>query len=141
MAEHNKAMAAAKTEKEKYVIVGFVPKEAECYNWSSNLQQYIGDGPAIAYKSSVIYWGSEITLLWEERTKASTPSSTAAAGKKRNAAANGSNRNSAKRGRGMGGLQNLLNKAFEGLNGGRAGGRGGARGGEWRGRGRGRSYR
>ncbi|XP_022847754.1 apoptosis inhibitor 5-like protein API5 [Olea europaea var. sylvestris] len=83
----------------------------------------------------------KITLLWKERTKASIPSSTAAAGKKRNAAANGSNRNSAKRGRGMGGLQNLLNKAFEGLNGGRAGGRGGARRGGWRGRGRGRSYR
>ncbi|KAK6132662.1 hypothetical protein DH2020_033614 [Rehmannia glutinosa] len=102
MAEHNKAMAAAKTEEEKETIKKQKQKATA------------GLEPA------TIYWRCPS----QKRTA--------------NAANNGSGTNATKKGRGAGGLQNqLVNRAFEGLNDARSGGRGG-RG--WRGRGRGRGY-
>ncbi|EXB88545.1 hypothetical protein L484_008864 [Morus notabilis] len=117
MAEHNKAMAAAKTDEAK----GTVPLHGKT-------PAFIGD--------------KSINLSWKEATKPAVSSATATVGGKRPAtAANGSGNAASKKGRGGGGFQNqLINRAFEGLShGGRGGIRGRGRG--WGGRGRGRGYR
>ncbi|XP_073300828.1 apoptosis inhibitor 5-like protein API5 isoform X2 [Primulina huaijiensis] len=133
MADHNKAMAAAKLEEEKDVIKKQKQNATmglrSCNNilamtqpLHSKVPSFIGD--------------KKITLSWKETTP-----TLAAAGKKRSAA-NISSTSAPKKGTGAGGdFRNpLLNKAFEGLNEGRSRGRGRGRG--WRGRGgRGRSYR
>ncbi|KAL2476392.1 Apoptosis inhibitory protein 5 (API5) [Abeliophyllum distichum] len=117
MAEHNKAMAAAKTEEEKDVIKKQKQNATTGLRTCNNI---LAMAQPLHAKAPSFIGDQKISLSWKEVTKASTPSSTAAAaGKKRNAAANGSGTNAAKKGRGMGGVQNqLLNKAFEGLNGG-----------------------
>ncbi|XP_075521783.1 apoptosis inhibitor 5-like protein API5 isoform X1 [Primulina tabacum] len=133
MADHNKAMAAAKLEEEKDVIKKQKQNATmglrSCNNilamtqpLHSKVPSFIGD--------------KKITLSWKETTP-----TVAAAGKKRSAASISST-SAPKKGGGAGrDFQNpLLNKAFEGLNEGRSRGRG--RGPGWRGRGgRGRSYR
>ncbi|GFP78639.1 cytochrome p450 71a3 [Phtheirospermum japonicum] len=99
MAEHNKAMAAAKTDEEKETIP-----------LHSKAPSFIGD--------------QKINLSWKEVTKPVTSGAAATTGQKR--AANGSGSNVTKKGRGAGGLQNqLVNRAFEGLTDARSGGRGG----------------
>ncbi|PIN16026.1 Apoptosis inhibitor 5/fibroblast growth factor 2-interacting factor 2 [Handroanthus impetiginosus] len=135
MAEHNKAMAAAKTEEEKEVI------KKQKQNATAGLRScnnILAMTQPLHSKAPSFIGDQKISLSWKEVTKAATPPT--AAGQKRAAnAANGSGSNANKKGRGAGGLQNqLVNKAFEGLNNARTGGRG--RG--WRGRGRGRgAYR
>ncbi|KAJ4830682.1 hypothetical protein Tsubulata_027994 [Turnera subulata] len=120
MAEHNKAMAAAKSDQEK-----------ETVPLHSKTPSFIGD--------------KSVNLSWKEAVKPSVPSTTTATGAKRPApaAANGSG-NVGKKGRGAGGMQNqLVNRALEGIaHGGRGGPRGRGRGRGWGGRGRGgRGYR
>ncbi|CAA2976226.1 Hypothetical predicted protein [Olea europaea subsp. europaea] len=143
MAEHNKAMAAAKTEEEKNVIKKQKQNATTGLRTCNNI---LAMAQPLHAKTPSFIGDQKISLSWKEVTKSSTPSSTSAAGQKRSAATNISGANASKRGRGTGGVQNqLLNKAFEGLNGGRGGGRGvgrtGGRGGGWWGRGRGRNYR
>ncbi|KAL0282628.1 UNVERIFIED_CONTAM: Apoptosis inhibitor 5-like protein API5 [Sesamum angustifolium] len=139
MAEHNKAMAAAKTEDEKEVIKkqrqNATAGLRSCNNILAMTQPLHGKAPSFI-------GDQKISLSWKEVTKAAVTSGAGGAGQKRTATAtNGSGTNATKKGRGAGGLPNqLLNRAFEGLNDTRSGGRG--RG--WRGRGprgRGRSYR
>ncbi|KAL0406759.1 UNVERIFIED_CONTAM: Apoptosis inhibitor 5-like protein API5 [Sesamum latifolium] len=137
MAEHNKAMAAAKTEDDKEVIKKQKQNATaglrSCNNILAMTQPLHGKAPSFI-------GDQKISLSWKEVTKAAVTSGAGGAGQKRTATAtNGSGMNATKKGRGAGGLPNqLLNRAFEGLNDTRSGGRG--RG--WRGRGgRGRSYR
>ncbi|GER53455.1 apoptosis inhibitor [Striga asiatica] len=157
MAEHNKAVAAAKTEEEKETIVGFclltfsytdshisliyfVLKQQKqkataglrtCNNILAMTQPLHSKAP------SFIGDQKKINLSWREVPKsaptsgvvpkaAPTSGVVTAPGKKRSAnSANGSGTNAAKKGRGAGGVQNqLVNRAFEGLNDIRSGGRG-----------------
>ncbi|GMN43624.1 hypothetical protein TIFTF001_012829 [Ficus carica] len=140
MAEHNKAMAAAKSDEAK----GTVKTQKQntttglrtCNNILAMTKPLHGKTPAFIGDKS-------INLSWKEATKPAVSSSTATVGGKRPAtgAANGSGNAASKKGRGGGGLQNqLVNRALEGLSqGGRGGTRGRGRG--WVGRGRGRGYR
>ncbi|KAK6132782.1 hypothetical protein DH2020_033460 [Rehmannia glutinosa] len=137
MAEHNKAMAAAKTEEEKETIKKQKQKATAGLRTCNNI---LAMSQPLHSKAPSFIGDQKISLSWKEVTKAATTSGAAATGQKRtaNAANNGSGTNATKKGRGAGGLQNqLVNRAFEGLNDARSGGRGG-RG--WRGRGRGRGY-
>ncbi|EEF39825.1 apoptosis inhibitor 5-like protein API5 isoform X1 [Ricinus communis] len=143
MAEHNKAMAAAKTDETKDSIK--IQKQnttiglRTCNNilamtkpLHSKTPSFIGDKD------------KSVNLSWKEAAKPSVASTITATGGKRPAnAANGSG-NIVKKGRGTGGIQNqLVNRALEGIShGGRGGSRGRGRGRGWggRGRGRGRGY-
>ncbi|GFS46299.1 apoptosis inhibitory protein 5 [Actinidia rufa] len=142
MAEHNKAMAAAKSDEAKAAI------KSQKQNTTTGLRtcnNILAMTQALHSKSPSFIGDKKINLSWKEAAKAPAPSTTAAAGVKRPASAsNGSNNNASKKGRGGGGFQNqLANRAFEGLSyGGRSGprGRGRGRGRDWGGRGRGRGY-
>ncbi|KAE7995790.1 hypothetical protein FH972_000558 [Carpinus fangiana] len=121
MAEHNKAMAAAKSDEAKNSIMSL-------FSGDPVFSSFIGD--------------KSINLSWKEATKPSVPATAATTGGKWPAtAANGSGNVPSKKGRGAGGLQNqMVNRALEDLShGGRSGTRGRGRG--WGGRGRGRGYR
>ncbi|XAR59209.1 hypothetical protein NMG60_11014916 [Bertholletia excelsa] len=139
MAEHNKAMATAKTDEAKADI------QAQRQNTTTGLRtcnNILAMTQPLHAKSPSFIGDKRINLSWKEATKSSAASTANAAGAKRPAtAANGSNNNAFKKGRGAGGMQNqLVNRAFEGLSyGGRGAGRGRGRG--WGGRGRGRGYR
>ncbi|PSR98615.1 Apoptosis inhibitor 5-like protein [Actinidia chinensis var. chinensis] len=140
MAEHNKAMAAAKSDEAKAAI------KSQKQNTTTGLRtcnNILAMTQALHSKSPSFIGDKKINLSWKEAAKAPAPSTTAAAGVKRPASAsNGSNNNASKKGRGGGGFQNqLANRAFEGLSyGGRSGPRGRGRGRDWGGRGRGRGY-
>ncbi|XP_057471798.1 apoptosis inhibitor 5-like protein API5 isoform X1 [Actinidia eriantha] len=142
MAEHNKAMAAAKSDEAKAAI------KSQKQNTTTGLRtcnNILAMTQALHSKSPSFIGDKKINLSWKEAAKAPAPSTTTAAGVKRPASAsNGSNNNASKKGRGGGGFQNqLANRAFEGLSyGGRSGprGRGRGRGRDWGGRGRGRGY-
>ncbi|KAF5183791.1 Apoptosis inhibitor 5-like protein api5 [Thalictrum thalictroides] len=136
MAEHNKAMAAAKTEEEKANI------KIKRQNTTTGLRtcnNILAMTKPLHLKSPSFIGDKKINLSWKEGVKPLTPSTTAAAGGKRTAtAANGSNNAGNKKGRGEAGGQNqLVNRAFQGLS---HGGRSGGRGRGWGGRGRGRGY-
>ncbi|KAK9152926.1 hypothetical protein Sjap_000406 [Stephania japonica] len=139
MAEHNKAMAAAKTEEEKTNI------RIKKLNTTTGLRtcnNILAMAQPLHTKTPTFIGDEKITLSWKEAVKPATPSTTAAPGGKRTGGPlNGSSNPANKRGRGGsgGGFQNqLVSRALEGLS--RGGGRGG-RGRGWGGRGRGRGYR
>ncbi|KAH6795663.1 hypothetical protein C2S51_036649 [Perilla frutescens var. frutescens] len=134
MAEHNKAIAAAKTEEEKETIKKQKQNATAGLRTCNNI---LAMTQPLHSKAPSFIGDQKISLSWKEAAKAATtPGGAAVAGQKRPAnASNGSGTSATKKGRG-GGLQNqLVNRAFKGINDGRGGGRGG-RG--WRGRGRGR---
>ncbi|KAF7150257.1 hypothetical protein RHSIM_Rhsim02G0138500 [Rhododendron simsii] len=139
MAEHNKAMASAKSDEAKASI------KAQKQNTTTGLRtcnNILAMTQPLHSKSPSFIGDKRINLSWKEIPKVLPPSATTAAGGKRPAnPANGSNDNASKKGRGAGGSQNqLVNRAFEGASyGGRSGMRGRGRG--WGGRGRGRGYR
>ncbi|CAA0808690.1 Apoptosis inhibitory protein 5 (API5 [Striga hermonthica] len=139
MTEHNKAMTAAKTDEEKETIKQQKQKATASLRSCNNI---LAMTPPLHSKApSFIGDQKKINLSWREVPKpASTSGAATATGQKRSAnAANGSGTNVAKKGRGAGGSQNqLVNRAFEGLNDIRGGVGRGWRG---RGRGRGRGYR
>ncbi|KAL8159332.1 hypothetical protein V2J09_000869 [Rumex salicifolius] len=139
MNEHNKAIAAAVSDEAKDRIK--VEKQnatvglRTCNNVLSMTQPLHAKAPSFI-------GDKRINLSWKEASKAST--TTIGPGAKRPASAptNGSSNHRAKKGRGMGGLQNhLVNRALEGISySGRGGFRGGRGGRGWGGRGRGRGY-
>ncbi|KAL0542773.1 hypothetical protein IC582_017850 [Cucumis melo] len=143
MDEHNKAMAAAKSDEAKSNI------KTQQQNAKTGLRtcnNILAMGKPLHAKAPTFIGDNSINLSWKEVTKTQVPTTTSAAGGKRPAiAANGSNNMPSKKGRGSGGLQNqLVNRALEGLSyGGRGGGMRGGRGRGWggRGRGRGRGFR
>ncbi|KAA8526790.1 hypothetical protein F0562_008981 [Nyssa sinensis] len=135
MAEHNKAMAAAKTDQEKEIVKTQKQNSTTGLRTCNNILTMT---QPLHSKSPSFIGDQKINLSWKEATKPSVPSRTAVAGQKRAAAAaNGSGTHGVKKGRGAGGMQNqLVNRALEGLyRGGRSGGRGRGRGGNGRGRG------
>ncbi|CAK9321079.1 unnamed protein product [Citrullus colocynthis] len=137
MDEHNKAMAAAKSDEAKSNI------KTQQQNAKTGLRtcnNILAMGKPLHAKAPSFIGDNSINLSWKEVTKTHVSTTASAAGGKRPAiAANGSNNIPSKKGRGSGGLQNqLVNRALEGLS---YGGRGGMRGGRgrgWGGRGRGR---
>ncbi|XP_077251174.1 apoptosis inhibitor 5-like protein API5 [Tasmannia lanceolata] len=136
MAEHNKAMAAAKTDDAKASIK---TKKQNTTTGLRTCNNILAMTQPLHSKSPSFIGDKKINLSWKEPVKPSPAPTTAASGGKRIATAmNGSG--VAKKGRGEGGMQNqLVNRALEGLS--RGGGRIGARGRGWGGRGRGRGYR
>ncbi|KAK8608055.1 hypothetical protein V6N13_023490 [Hibiscus sabdariffa] len=142
MAEHNKAMAAAKTDEAKDSI------KTQKQNTTTGLRtcnNILAMTKPLHSKTPAFIGDKSVNLSWKEAVKPSVPSNATATGVKRPAnAANGSNNFATKKGRGAGGMPNqLVNRALEGISyGGRGGGgRGRGRGRGWGGRGRGRGYR
>ncbi|XP_039068398.1 apoptosis inhibitor 5-like protein API5 [Hibiscus syriacus] len=141
MAEHNKAMAAAKTDEAKDSI------KTQKQNTTTGLRtcnNILAMTKPLHSKSPAFIGDKSVNLSWKEAIKPSVPSNATATGVKRPNAANGSNNFATKKGRGGGGMPNqLVNRAFEGISyGGRGGGgRGRGRGRGWGGRGGGRGYR
>ncbi|XP_062095846.1 apoptosis inhibitor 5-like protein API5 [Humulus lupulus] len=138
MAEHNKAMAAAKSDEAKGNI------KTQKQNTTTGLRtcnNILAMTKSLHGKTPTFIGDKSINLSWKEATKPAVSSSTTVGGKRPANAANGSGNAASKKGRGGGGLPNqLVNRAFEGLSqGGRGGGRGRGRG--WGGRGRGRGFR
>ncbi|XP_031252853.1 apoptosis inhibitor 5-like protein API5 [Pistacia vera] len=138
MAEHNKAMAAAKSDEAKDNI------KTQKQNTTTGLRtcnNILHMSKPLHSKTPSFIGDKSVNLSWKEAVKPSVTSTTATGGK-RPAASNGSGNMAAKKGRGSGGLQNqLVNRALQGISqGGRGGMRGRGRGG-WGGRGRGRGYR
>ncbi|KAF3451393.1 hypothetical protein FNV43_RR07488 [Rhamnella rubrinervis] len=140
MAEHNKAMAAAKSDEAKGCI------KTQKQNTTTGLRtcnNILAMTKPLHSKTPAFIGDKSINLSWKEAVKPTTPSSTASVGGKRSGnASNGSGNAPSKKGRGAGGLHNqLVNRALEGLSqGGRSGGRGRGRGWGGRGRGRGRPW-
>ncbi|KAL5576638.1 hypothetical protein UlMin_018337 [Ulmus minor] len=134
MAEHNKAMAAAKSDEAKGSI------KTQKQNTTTGLRtcnNILAMTKPLHAKTPLFIGDKSINLSWKEATKPPVSSTTTSVGSKRpGTASNGSGNAPAKKGRGGGsGFQNqLVNRALEGLS---QGGRGGMRG---RGRGRGRGW-
>ncbi|KAL7249635.1 hypothetical protein ACSBR1_011761 [Camellia fascicularis] len=142
MTEHNKAMAAAKTDEEKDIIKRQKQNSTIGLQTCNNILALI---QPLHSKSPSFIGDRKINLSWKGAAKPSVSTTAPVAGKKRAAAAtNGSGTHIAKKGRGVGGLQNqLVNRALEGLycgRGGRTSGRGRGWGGRGRGRGRGGGF-
>ncbi|KAJ4982351.1 hypothetical protein NE237_033188 [Protea cynaroides] len=137
MAEHGKAMAAAKTDEAKASIK---TKKQNTTTGLRTCNNILAMTQPLHSKAPSFTGDKKINLSWKEAVKPSTPSTAVAAGAKRTAtASNGSGNTAMKKGRGDGGVQNqLVNRALEGLS---RGGRRGERGRRWGGRGRGRGYR
>lgn len=138
MADHNKEMAAAKTDEAKEKI------KTQKQNTTTGLRtcnNILAMSKPLHSKTPSFIGDKSVNLSWKEATKPSVPSTTTASGGKRPASINGSGNTASKKGRGSGGLQNqLVNRALEGISrGGRGGIRGRGRG--WGARGRGRGYR
>ncbi|KAJ6367804.1 hypothetical protein OIU78_000381 [Salix suchowensis] len=141
MAEHNKAMAAAKSDEAKDNI------KTQKQNTTTGLRtcnNILAMTKPLHLKTPSFIGDKSVNLSWKELTKPSVPSTTIQAGVKRPAAAANGSGNMAKKGRGAGGLHNqLVNRALQGISyGGRGGprGRGRGRGRGWGGRGRGRGF-
>ncbi|KAL6553487.1 hypothetical protein OROGR_007329 [Orobanche gracilis] len=136
MSEHNKAMAAAKTEEEKETIKQQKQKSTAGLRTCNNI---LAMTQSLHSKAPSFIGDQKINLSWREVTKPATSAAAASAATGQKRTASGSGANASKKGRGAGGgLQNqLVNRAFAGLNDAGSGGRG--RG--WRGHGRGRGYR
>ncbi|XP_058100666.1 apoptosis inhibitor 5-like protein API5 [Magnolia sinica] len=139
MAEHNKAMAAAKTDEAKG---GIKIKKQNTTTGLRTCNNILAMTQPLHSKSPSFIGDKKISLSWKEAAKPSPSSTTASVGGKRTVpAANGSGvaATATKKGRGMGGVQSqLVNRALEGLSHGRSGARNRGWGG---GRGRGRGYR
>ncbi|KAH9748935.1 Apoptosis inhibitory protein 5 (API5) [Citrus sinensis] len=138
LADHNKEMAAAKTDEAKEKI------KTQKQNTTTGLRtcnNILAMSKPLHSKTPSFIGDKSVNLSWKEATKPSVPSTTTASGGKRPASINGSGNTASKKGRGSGGLQNqLVNRALEGISrGGRGGIRGRGRG--WGARGRGRGYR
>ncbi|KAG5235032.1 apoptosis inhibitor [Salix suchowensis] len=136
MTEHNKAMAAAKSDDAKDII------KTQKQNTTTGLRtcnNILAMAKPLHAKTPLFIGDKSINLSWKEVAKPSVPSTTVSAGGKRPAATTNGSGNMAKKGRGAGGLQNqLVNRALEGIS---YGGRASLRGRGWGGRGRGRSFR
>ncbi|GKV36800.1 hypothetical protein SLEP1_g44892 [Rubroshorea leprosula] len=141
MAEHNKAMAAAKSDEAKDEI------KIQKQNTTTGLRtcnNILAMTKPLHSKTPSFIGDKSVNLSWKEAIKPSAASNATTTGVKRPAnAPNGSGNIASKKGRGAGGFQNqLVNRALEGISyGGRTGARGRGRGRGWGGRGRGRSYR
>ncbi|XP_072960298.1 apoptosis inhibitor 5-like protein API5 [Typha angustifolia] len=137
MAEHNKAMSAAKTEEAKANIKMEQQKTTTALRICNNI---LAMTQPLHAKAPPFIGDNKISLSWRELVK-TTPGSTTRAGTKRAVTTvNGASTTSAgKKGRGEGVMQNqLVNRALEGLS---RGGRSSGRGRGWGSRGRGRGYR
>ncbi|KAJ7968662.1 apoptosis inhibitor 5 [Quillaja saponaria] len=124
MAEHNKAMQAAKSDEAKDKI------KTQKLNTTTGLRtcnNILAMTKPLHAKTPSFIGDKSINLSWKEATKPSPPSTSTATGTKRPVTAvNGSSNIVPKKGRGSGGLQNqLVNRALEGLS---RGGRSGIRG-------------
>ncbi|KAL5839431.1 hypothetical protein ACOSQ4_012039 [Xanthoceras sorbifolium] len=113
MAEHNKAMAAAKSDEAKDRI------KTQKQNTTTGLRtcnNILAMSKPLHSKTPAFIGDKSINLSWKEAVKRAVPSTTTATGGKRPAAANGSGNTASKKGRGSGGLQNqLVNRALEGI--------------------------
>ncbi|KAF7803355.1 apoptosis inhibitor 5-like protein API5 [Senna tora] len=111
MAEHNKSMAAAKTDEAKEKI------KTQKQNTTTGLRtcnNILAMTKPLHAKTPSFLGDKSINLSWKETTKTAASSTTAAAGVKRPTASNAANIIASKKGRG--GLQNqLVNRALEGL--------------------------
>ncbi|GKU94447.1 hypothetical protein SLEP1_g7943 [Rubroshorea leprosula] len=142
MAEHNKTMAAAKSDEVKDKI------KIQKQNTTTGLRtcnNILAMTKPLHSKTPSFIGDKSVNLSWKEATKPTAASNATTTGVKRPVnAGNGSGNMALKKGRGADGLDNhLVNRAREGISyGGRTGargrGRGMARG--WGGRGRGRGY-
>ncbi|ONK66697.1 uncharacterized protein A4U43_C06F11030 [Asparagus officinalis] len=135
MAEHNKAMSAAKDEETKAKVKLNQQKDTTGLRVCNNI---LAMTQPLHSKAPTFIGDNKIKLSWNEPAKAS-PASTIGA-KRAASTTNGSVNNNAKKGRGFGPNQNQnVNRAFDGLS--HGGGRGRGRGRSWGNRGRGRGYR
>ncbi|XP_008778354.1 apoptosis inhibitor 5-like protein API5 [Phoenix dactylifera] len=138
MAEHNKAMSAAKTEEAKAKIKMEQQKTTSGLRICNNI---LAMTQPLHAKAPSFIGDNKINLSWKEPVKPSPASSTTAGVKRNTASINGSSTKTTanKKGRGDGVMQSqLVNRALEGLS---RGGRNNGRGRGWGGRGRGRGYR
>ncbi|KAG8490123.1 hypothetical protein CXB51_016007 [Gossypium anomalum] len=136
MAEHNKAMAAAKSDEAKDNIKMLKQNTTTGLRTCNNI--LVMTKP-LHLKTPAFIRDKSVHLSWKEAIKPSALSTTTATGVKRPAASSGSNNLAIKKGRGAGSMQNqLVNRALEGISYGGRGGRGRGRG--WGRRGRGRGY-
>ncbi|KAF9672416.1 hypothetical protein SADUNF_Sadunf11G0039400 [Salix dunnii] len=114
MTEHNKAMAAAKSDDAKDSI------KTQKQNTTTGLRtcnNILAMTKPLHSKTPLFIGDKSINLSWKEVAKPSVPSTTVSAGGKRPAATTNGSGNMAKKGRGAGGLQNqLVNRALEGVN-------------------------
>ncbi|GAA0184655.1 hypothetical protein LIER_31943 [Lithospermum erythrorhizon] len=134
MVDHNKTMAAAKTEDEKDAIKKEKQMATAALRACNNI---LAMAQPLHSKSPSFIGDQKISLSWKEVTK--VPVTPGTGQKRSSATVDGSGAPTAKKGRGAGGIQSqLLNKAFAGLNDGRSGGRGRSRQGRGRG---GKGYR
>ncbi|KAB5560659.1 hypothetical protein DKX38_005616 [Salix brachista] len=112
MAEHNKAMAAAKSDEAKDNI------KTQKQNTTTGLRtcnNILAMTKPLHSKTPSFIGDKSVNLSWKELTKPSVPSTTIQAGVKRPAAAANGSGNMAKKGRGAGGLHNqLVNRALQG---------------------------
>ncbi|KAJ6333446.1 hypothetical protein OIU77_009338 [Salix suchowensis] len=113
MTEHNKAMAAAKSDDAKDII------KTQKQNTTTGLRtcnNILAMAKPLHAKTPLFIGDKSINLSWKEVAKPSVPSTTVSAGGKRPAATTNGSGNMAKKGRGAGGLQNqLVNRALEGI--------------------------
>ncbi|GLT80059.1 hypothetical protein SLA2020_515210 [Shorea laevis] len=147
MAEHNKTMAAAKSDEAKDKI------KIQKQNTTTGLRtcnSILAMTKPLHSKTPSFIGDKSVNLSRKEATKPTAASNATTTGVKRPAnAGNGSGNMALKKGRGADGLENhLVNRALEGISyGGRTGARGRGRGRGWGwgwgwgGRGRGRGYR
>ncbi|KAG4196893.1 hypothetical protein ERO13_A06G200950v2 [Gossypium hirsutum] len=136
MAEHNKAMAAAKSDEAKDNIKMLKQNTTTGLRTCNNI--LVMTKP-LHLKTPAFIGDKSVHLSWKEAIKPSALSTTTATGVKRPAAGSSSNNLAIKKGRGAGSMQNqLVNRALEGISYGGRGGRGRGRG--WGRRGRGRGY-
>ncbi|XP_031496834.1 apoptosis inhibitor 5-like protein API5 isoform X2 [Nymphaea colorata] len=141
MAEHNKAVASAKTEEAKAAIKLKKQNTTVGLRTCNNI---LAMTQPLHSKAPTFIGDKKINLSWKEAVKAQ-PAAPAGggvsggAGIKRSATAIATNGATGKKGRGGGGAPNqLVNVALAGIS---RGGRGGRGGGYWGGRGRGRGFR
>ncbi|GLU13776.1 hypothetical protein SLE2022_303880 [Rubroshorea leprosula] len=146
MAEHNKTMAAAKSDEAKDKI------KIQKQNTTTGLRtcnNILAMTKPLHSKTPSFIGDKSVNLSWKEATKPTAASNAMTTGVKRpvnagNGSGNGSGNTALKKGRGADGLDNhLVNRALEGISyGGRTGARGRGRGRDrgWGGRGRGRGY-
>uniref|UniRef100_A0A0A9F456 Uncharacterized protein n=1 Tax=Arundo donax TaxID=35708 RepID=A0A0A9F456_ARUDO len=127
MSDFNKAISPAKTEEGKTKIKADQQKSTMTMRAYNNI---LAMSQPLHGKCPSFIGDKKITLSWMEQPK--KPAATTAGGKRSQPAMNGNG--PAKKGRGEGGQNQLVNRAFEGLSrGGRGSGRGQGRGGRGRG--------
>ncbi|XP_016486434.2 apoptosis inhibitor 5-like protein API5 [Nicotiana tabacum] len=140
MAEHNKALAAAKSDEEKEKL------KAQKQNATTGLRtcnNILSMAQPLHAKTPSFIGDKKINLSWKEVVKSTAPSTSSTGVKRPAGAINGSSSSAPKKGRGGGSMPNqFVDRAFQGLSyGGRSTrGRGRGRGFRGRGRGRGRGY-